>query len=132
MHSNRMRITRSSTVTGAGVSMTETPLDRYPLDREPPDREPPDKDPIPDRDTLGQGQGHMTKMMILLMTDRQTDTCENITLPQISFAYGNNSVQLYFYPKSILEPQAGSILSVAYMTHNDPQSHFWCFFYSTS
>ena len=66
MHSNRMRTTHSSTITGEGLCdrdppWTETPLERDPLDRHPSwtETHPP--------------------------VDRMTDTYENITLSQTSF-----------------------------------------------
>ena len=55
--------------------MTEIPLDRSPwTETNPLDKDPPSQRPDP--------------------VDRMTDACENITLPQTSFAGGNNSLTL--------------------------------------
>ena len=70
-----MRTTHSSTITG-GLHDTD-PLDRQPPDRDPPGQGPPSlyRDPAPRTETPP--------------VNRQTKACENITLPQTSFAGGN-------------------------------------------
>ena len=64
--------------------MTETPIEQrprqdraLPLDRDPPRQSPPDRDP-------GQRPS-------------QTDTFETITLPETSFAGGNNLTPLKYF-----------------------------------
>ena len=80
-----MRTARSSTIVG-GLCLPpdKDPLDKDPLDKDPPRQRPPGTETPLDRDPPEQR----------IPVDRMTHACETITLPETSFAGGNNIIHL--------------------------------------